>query len=914
MVDEGPTEVGSIVGILRIDDSQWNTTLDRAEAKSKQLGRSSPTIKVNTEGVPQAIAALQALKAQEDRVARGGDDMAKSVKDANDKALRPLLTTALLLGPALIPLAIGGAAFAGGLVAGAGALFLAFKGIGNELGSATSEAATYGVGLRALTADLAKLESSAASGFLVPFNHAVSDANSLVPALSSQVREFAGVTGDAAEHLTHGLITGFMTLRPLLTDVINYVDQGAIAFDNWAGTTGGITRFMNVAQTDLPIIGHDLGELVTAVVRVGGAFGSSGLFALNTLGLISRLINAIPVDKLNQVAVVATVMFAAFKGYQILNLAKDGFDKLSSSISSAIDFASKDTLMLKANADAMQLAAARGATFAVATDGVSTALATQRTEAEAASVATQSAARANTALGLSADAMLGPLGLLAAGIGLVAFTFLGGHSANQQAVADIRDYTQALKDDNGVLAAHTRQQVADKLVSIGAIDLAKKLHISTGDLTSSLVDGGKASGDLRDHLKTLIDAGKDYSAQIGVNTRGLTQNQMQLGATSKDAQALLNILNDQSGELASATAKVHDLQQTYAALGLTLDGTSIAVGTGSVQWDVYNAMQANAAGAAMTNAQSIAQTTLNLQAENDAAGLVTQAFKMLDGNALDLAQAQTALDAATLQAITTLKTNKGSMDEHTQAGIADRQAIEGVAKQLENKAIAEAQATNSTKQATADYKTNADALLAQIGKLDGTTSAAYKYAQQLLQVPKFVETDVELKADQAAADLANFQKRIDALHGKDLNITVNGAIVPASVVMTPGGGLKKLAGGGPVNGPGAIGVDSVPAMLAPGEWVVSAADRRRPGVEQFLRGLQSGVAAPMIGSPAASSVSASYSSAGTNGTSGDGALLAEVQALRATVDQQTLALSAVIGAAAAGNRLAAASVPRRATT
>ncbi|MDQ1734604.1 MAG: hypothetical protein QOH56_855 [Pseudonocardiales bacterium] len=45
----GEATVGSIVGYLRLDDSDWRITIDAAKAKAAELGKSDPTIKVQVE-------------------------------------------------------------------------------------------------------------------------------------------------------------------------------------------------------------------------------------------------------------------------------------------------------------------------------------------------------------------------------------------------------------------------------------------------------------------------------------------------------------------------------------------------------------------------------------------------------------------------------------------------------------------------------------------------------------------------------------------------------------------------------------------------------------------------------------------------------------------------------------------------
>ena len=58
MADGNATTVGSIVGKLKIDSSEWHRELSAAETKANQLGRANPKIKVETTGTAPASLVL----------------------------------------------------------------------------------------------------------------------------------------------------------------------------------------------------------------------------------------------------------------------------------------------------------------------------------------------------------------------------------------------------------------------------------------------------------------------------------------------------------------------------------------------------------------------------------------------------------------------------------------------------------------------------------------------------------------------------------------------------------------------------------------------------------------------------------------------------------------------------------------
>src|SRR2546422_814501 len=56
------TTVGTIVGILKMDDSPWKRAIDEAIAKNKELGRSNPNIKIGVDAAT-AMARLAEVDA-----------------------------------------------------------------------------------------------------------------------------------------------------------------------------------------------------------------------------------------------------------------------------------------------------------------------------------------------------------------------------------------------------------------------------------------------------------------------------------------------------------------------------------------------------------------------------------------------------------------------------------------------------------------------------------------------------------------------------------------------------------------------------------------------------------------------------------------------------------------------------------
>lgn len=69
MAEEGDGNVGQIVGYLRLNIDDWMGNAERADARGKQLGKDSPTVKV-TADIDEAMAAFAAVRAGEARIDR----------------------------------------------------------------------------------------------------------------------------------------------------------------------------------------------------------------------------------------------------------------------------------------------------------------------------------------------------------------------------------------------------------------------------------------------------------------------------------------------------------------------------------------------------------------------------------------------------------------------------------------------------------------------------------------------------------------------------------------------------------------------------------------------------------------------------------------------------------------------------
>jgi hypothetical protein len=207
-------------------------------------------------------------------------------------------------------------------------------------------------------------------------------------------------------------------------------------------------------------------------------------------------------------------------------------------------------------------------------------------------------------------------------------------------------------------------------------------------------------------------------------------------------------------------------------------------------------------------------------------------FTILNGGVLAHQAAADALTTANAALTTSVNTNGVSLDGNTTAGVANKAAIIGALTALNDKITADFKANESTQgytsaletanQQTADGKAKLEALAGQLGLNKVQTDAL---VSSILKTPDQVKTEFSNNLTQAQADVAAFQATVDAIHGKDIKIGVQGYIQGgAGNEIIPGQGAIPKATGGYISGAGTGTSDSIPARLSNGEFVVKASE------------------------------------------------------------------------------------------
>lgn len=755
MAGESPTTAGSIVGKLSLDKSEWDRQRAEAKAEAAELGRLSPSIRIDT-NAGEAVAQLDAVRGAEAGLGNQGGIT------ANRTMLIAAAIAALI--PLLAPLT-GYAVGVAGALAGMGAAgVLAIFGIKNAMADGTTVGNQYASGINMLTGYFNQLANTSAGAALHGFTASLTLISAAMPDLNNQMAMFGKQLGGTTISVVKMVIDAFRVLNPLFVQAGFYVQQVAAALQHWV-SDGGLQQFTQMAVASLPQVADALASLVKGALDVVGAFAPLGTIMLGVVTVVGQLLSLIAplLGNLTPLGVAVGVVAGGFA--------------LWKQISPILD------------------------TVRTAIRGVGVDLAT----------------------------MMGVAGLAVAVVGYLASAFVTQRMEAAQAAQALQNYTAAVEQDNGVIGKNVQLQAAkfaaDKQ-SLGnyttmgksAVDVGRELGVSAKTVTD-------ASLGQRDAIKQVSDAMDKYAGNAD-------------NSTAKVA-ALRAQYNDLVGALSDNQKHIQDQIKAYndlaAAQGLSTISTKAQYQAQSDLASSYGMSVPEMLGAEAAqkqNADQAAATTHALQMENDAATLLKNAFDLLNGGTLGVAQAQTGAAAAANTLTDSLRTNGTVIDGNSKAAVANQQALEQKVAADQQAAEAIAKQTGSTEAGTAAFAASKQALIAQLSATGQLTPAIQALIDKYYAVPPVVKTKIDMDADAALAAIANVKAELASVRNQTVTLTVvtNSVGAPAAMPANVTGGSYHYADGGTVGAGGGPKSDSVSAYLSTGEEVTPnpQAGRYRP--------------------------------------------------------------------------------------
>jgi hypothetical protein len=671
----------------------------------------------------------------------GFDEASRKINKLGDdgkKSMSGLVTAALAIGPALIPIAAAAAGAMAGLSAAAAVAVVGFLGIQEAMKRGTALGLQYKAAFAPVVGEFEKLKQIAAQGMFAGINRGLKELQPLFPALNRDTAVFSSQLGAIVGHAAPGLVSMFHQLEPLFMQIGNDLTGGAAKFQAWAKSSDGIRNFVAYAQQQLPRVEQTLGQLITTVSHLAQGFAPFGSTSLQAIRLFSTAINAIPIGTLQVLVPLLVGAALGFKAMSAASGAATGLEK----------FATKSAM--------------------------------------AGGVAGKSAGLVS-GLG-KAVGFLGPLGL-AAGVGLGVMSAVMGRSqkAAVESTKRVNELTQAIENGTAAIGVWTNAQETGAAKATAA-------GLSQQEITKALMGTAAqyraAQGTLDAYNKEVQVSGAQMG-MFGASQQQITERQQQVRSeTGKLKDALAQ--SRQEYEKAQKAAADYATQQGDSILAAQVQSGAIdkiAAGLGTTSSAYFAAKLA-----ADKHTNSTKQATLAMQLEGDTAGLLTSALAGLAGKALSVGQAETNFHQAITSATTALKANGRTVDENTAKGQANRSAIESMSTANRSLVTAQLQGVHSSTQANriidtanATFKTNA-------ARIYGAKSEAYKYAVQVGHIPHVAATDVRFNDGKARAKALALKQWIQSLNPV-MTVSIHTIGAPNA------GGAGKLAqraGGGPV--------------------------------------------------------------------------------------------------------------------
>ncbi|NUO59000.1 MAG: hypothetical protein HOV78_20255 [Hamadaea sp.] len=402
---------------------------------------------------------------------------------------------------------------------------------------------------------------------------------------------------------------------------------------------------------------------------------------------------------------------------------------------------------------------------------------------------------------------------------------------NQQAA---NDYADALRRSNGVVDESIRQMTAKKLADDGVLDAARKLGIALPDVTNAAL----GNADAQARVNAVIDA---QAGKLKIMTTGAKSGVQANTDLGDAADKVTGAIGRNNGQLDAGIQKNKDIAAATAVAKTNVSAQATAVqdlafkygGTVPVLQAVQDAQK--------KAADQHAAATIQMQMENDAAGLLKQSLDALNGKALNAAEAQNAFDSSLANmGDHVTKTGKKvtftttSINNMSAASVALRGQLNGQVANLQRVVEANGGLSGSTGKAREQMVAMRKQIIDNAVAHGVDRKAVTEYIDKLLKIPPSVPP-TKLDVDKAAAQ-SKAQEFIGIVNGipqfRSITLSV-GAIfsnaareaisAAGSGVLSIGASVAKAAkhaDGGTVVGPGGPREDKVMTWLSPGEEVI----------------------------------------------------------------------------------------------
>jgi TP901 family phage tail tape measure protein len=438
------------------------------------------------------------------------------------------------------------------------------------------------------------------------------------------------------------------------------------------------------------------------------------------------------------------------------------------------------------------------------------------------------------------------LGLAAAAVGIWA-------GSKARAADRVRELTEAVTLDTYEIGENTRKIVANRLETEGLLEAAQRLGIDLGTVTEAAMGNGAAMAVVeaavartRGEWEAAVDTGAGVSREMYGQRDAADELESGLGRLVPE----LETATAESRRLAEASGDLDpNMRYVAAATELTAD-----------QYRAYRGLAAEAAdatdtfGTALEGVEGAADDTrTELEKLSDAIDRVTGATMGAERANLRMLDGWRTLEEQLLST-TEVRNDEGevidtvtaSLDENTEAGSKNRQAILNQMDAVLDSVQADYERDGSISQLISKYGEQIDKMR-EVGRRFGLTEAQVDdYLETLGLTPEQVLTQVVAETGAAQSAVERFIRatgQIPRFTHTTVNVAVNDkALRDVNARIARSGGTVRVqhAGGWAGTGPmrpnyAPLGHDEIPAVLKSGEFVVrdDVAQRYGPLLEQL---------------------------------------------------------------------------------
>ncbi|WP_367645844.1 hypothetical protein [Paenarthrobacter ureafaciens] len=821
------TNVGTIVANLKIDSSDWNRELAQAETRAHSLGRANPKIRVETAGTKQAVAELAAVEVAEKKVSASSAALARMRTQGRAIAIAQTLADKESIKP---------------------------KMDFTEWTKRSTEATKQDTAAKEKTSESNRKVDSTAKQAGGSIHLLYSALAMLAPAAVP----IAGVAAAGAAALGALGVAGVLAIvgvneemkkgGPIGNQYAAGVEQikdqfRGLAATSAEGTLEGFNRSANTLNAYMPSLNRQMGDFsrVTGNVAANGLTGMLGMFT--TLDPVMRGFAGYLGDLSARFATIGQSNgLRSFGDYalavmpQVMATIESLVRGVSNLLAALAPLGSVGLTTLKVIGDILD-----GIPTEVLTLLVSGALGAY------AAFATWSALiPIIQSFGLMLNLSLGPIGLVVAGVGALIGVMVGSAASTKDATAATMGYTAALQRDNGIIAENVRSHTAEQIAKSQAADAARKLGINLETLTQAALGNKDAQGELTRALDALEAKSKDVnSTQLEMG--GINVEQMRI---NKDVQASVKSVRDEIGNQNSALNQAVEYEKRFneakGQTGTTLDAQAgkLTMMAGMLGTNV--AALAGAEEAERKTADQLAATTLQMQFQNDAGGLLKMQLDLLAGKSLSFEQAQNSFERQLISTTQTIKSNGTALEGNSEAAVTNRGNLLQLVSSAQLSAEAFGTMTGSSEQARQKLIAQRQAIIDNAVANGQNRDAVTRYIDSIMKIPASVPptkitVDTAFAEQQLAALTRNREVRINAIVTRSELPDLNGDASGSGRMGTyaKGGMVNYLASGGfPQFKP--IGTDTVPAMLTPGEIVIKKSSVDSIGADKLLHANETG--------------------------------------------------------------------------